>query len=165
MSTFTETMDGHWVNLDHAMEIKYRAHNGGWTAILVNGDAYRLGFGFDPETLAAHQVPAAAGMFILYVSFPDDDDANGTPFIERSPLVAWRVDGGRGATPIAFAFDVPLKAVEYPNGTIYTDDALTFSGLGEYIDHRRMEWREETKEHAAKFAAEVARAQNKGATS
>jgi hypothetical protein len=138
MAEFVETEDFNYVNLAHV--VKVRTNTAG-KQVLLDADGGSLGVARDEVTNSGTLVAAAAGMFatVVYVGNkpkvrPVDDDV----FVERYPIVAWRIRGtnesDESAYPVLAGVQGASNAtvlIELPDGKLDEPHSGTYNNIEE----------------------------------
>lgn len=116
--------DGGYVNLDHVAEVQYTAD--GRSLLFKSADGRALGKmrdagAIDLEELTAAIVAAAKGATAvsILVCHTDDRPTEDDLFVERVPVVAWRLAFG-GAIPVLIEPSVSTETtfIETPDGRL-----------------------------------------------
>ena len=138
MTAFFETDEG-WINSAMVEELRYTADDRHVEAKMRGGGARRLLHSDidDAAEMTLPTVKADPGYFLL--TFWTHGAEDGSAFITRQPIVAWRV-GRHEAKPIT---PESRRGVHAPSAVLYPDGSVHTPGGDAYVDEA--EWKAELK--------------------
>lgn len=158
---FIETSSGGWANLDHVVEITSHEDDGERVYALYTTDERKFYVRTDEYAAPpfpvgnVRTVPAAPGYHRLRLALQND----GTPELDRQPIVAWLLDGNdaviRGIALVAWEIPGEGDAIEYPDGRVVELFIQEWSDVESWITEEARRQREMAEWKAARGRSEA----------